>query len=43
MKSNELKHKGGPSNDGNVTEYEHVQKEHITRNEEYFPQAWLKK
>lgn len=36
-----MKCKSDPNNDGEVTKYEHVRKEHIIRNEEYLSSLGL--
>ena len=41
MKNKGLKRKSGPSKDENVTKYECVRKDHITRNEEYLSSLGL--
>ena len=41
MKNKGLKRKSDPIKDENVTEYKHVHKDHITRNEEYLASLGL--
>ena len=41
MKNKGLKHKSDPYKDENVTKYERVHKDHITRNEEYLSSIGL--
>ena len=41
MKNKGLKRKSDPNKDENVTKYERVHKDHITRNEEYLSSLGL--